>query len=33
MRQRPPALLAIVGYKSVSAMIFILTAIAFFNEC
>jgi uncharacterized membrane protein (DUF2068 family) len=28
MRQRPPALLAIVGYKSVSAMIFILTAIA-----
>jgi uncharacterized membrane protein (DUF2068 family) len=28
MRQRPPALLAIVGYKSVSAMLFILTAIA-----
>jgi uncharacterized membrane protein (DUF2068 family) len=28
MRKRPTALLAIVGYKSVSAMLFILTAIA-----
>jgi uncharacterized membrane protein (DUF2068 family) len=28
MRQRPPALLAIVGYKTVSAILFILTAIA-----
>jgi uncharacterized membrane protein (DUF2068 family) len=28
MRKRPPALLAIVGYKSVSAILFILTAIA-----
>jgi uncharacterized membrane protein (DUF2068 family) len=28
MLKRPPALIAIVGYKSVSAMLFILTAIA-----
>jgi Predicted membrane protein (DUF2127) len=28
IRQRPPALLAIVGYKTISATLFILTAIA-----